>query len=76
MNDLKLTKTDTNKFFNNLVIFIAPVGVVYLVAIVGAINANNGAVKLTDFIPTQFTLGAMTLYILNSALDYLKKLKG
>lgn len=71
-----LNKTAQNKWFRNALIFLSPVAVIYLVAIVGVINANNGAVQPTDFIPTPFTLGAGTLYILNSALDYLRKLKG
>ena len=75
MKDLQLTKTNENKFLRNLLVFLSPVAVIYLVAVVGVINANNGAVKLTDFIPTSFTLGAMTLYALNSILDYLRKLK-
>lgn len=75
MNNLQLNKTNQNKWFKNVLIFLSPVIVVYVVAIIGAINANNGAVALKDFIPTSFTLGAGTVYLLNSALDYIRKLK-
>lgn len=74
VNKVMLNKSDVGKWKKNLIVFLAPVGVVYIVAVVGAINAANGAVALKDFIPTPFTMGAMTLYVLNSALDYLKKL--
>ena len=71
-----LEKKDQNKWFKNLVVFLAPVGIVYIVAVVGVINANNGAVRLEDFVPNQFTFGAVTLYVLNTVLDYLRKLTG
>lgn len=71
-----LTKVDQSRWYKNIFVFLAPVAVIYIVAVVGVINANNGAVKPQDFIPTPFTLGAGTLYILNSALDYLRKLTG
>lgn len=73
---VQLNKKDQNKFVHNVMVFLAPVAVVYLVAVVGVINAANGAVKSGDFIPNSFTLGAMTLYVLNSVLDYLRKLRG
>ena len=58
-----------------MITFLAPLGIVYIVALIGVINANGGAVKVEDLIPTPFTYGAMLLYILNSALDYLRKLR-
>ena len=74
LDPIKLNTKDQNKWLKNLEIFLAPVAVVYIVAVVGIIQTNNGAIKPADFIPTPFTYGAMTLYVLNSALDYLKKL--
>ena len=75
MKDLKLEPNLQDKWFKNLVVFLAPVLTVYIVAVIGVIQVNNGAVKLEDLIPTSFTWGAVTLYVLNSLLDYLKKLQ-
>lgn len=74
--DFKLNKTNQNKFLHNLKVFLAPVGIIYIVAVVGVFTANNGAFSLEAFIPNQFTLGAVALYVLNSALDYLRKVRG
>lgn len=75
MNKLILGKTLLDRWFHNLQVFLAPVGVVYLLAVVGIITANNGTIQAKDFIPTSFTWGAITLYVANTALDYLRKLK-
>ena len=75
LEPITLTKPKQNKFVGNLRDFLAPVAIVYIVALIGIINANGGAFKPTDLIPTPFTWGAGLLYILNSALDYLRKLR-
>lgn len=74
--NLKLAKTDAKKWYQNLLVFFAPVAIVYLTQVVGFIQQANGAVNLKDFVPTAFTNGAVALYIINSALDYFKKLTG
>lgn len=76
MKKFKLSKNNNSKFIYNLKLFLAPVAIIYLVAVVGIINANGGSVKIEDFIPNSFTLGGITLYVLNNALDYLRKLRG
>ncbi len=73
--NLKLSATNQGKFLNNVLVFIAPVLTIYLVSIVGIIQAHNGAIVIADFVPTSFTWGAMTLYVLNVVLDFLKKLE-
>ena len=75
MQQLQLTKTNQNKFFHNVKVFFAPVAVIYLVAVVGVMSANEGAFSVEAFIPNSFVVGAMCLYVLNSILDYLRKLK-
>lgn len=75
MKNLQLTKVNQNKWYHNTLVFLAPVGVIYLVAVVGVFSANEGAFSVEAFIPNQFVVGAMTLYILNAALDYLRKIK-
>lgn len=75
MSNLKLTSKDQSKWFHNLKVFLAPVGIIYIIATIGYINANEGKFALEYFIPNGFTLGAISLYVLNSLLDYLRKLK-
>lgn len=73
INKLTLNRVDIQKWRKNLLLFLAPVLIVYLVSVVGLIQQAN-TVKVTDFIPTQFTWGGIALYFLNSIIDYLKKL--
>lgn len=75
MNNLKLETTNLKKWLANIQLFLAPMAIIYLVAVIGAFNASNGAFSVSLFIPTPFTLGAGSLYMLNTALDYFKKLK-
>ena len=75
LEPITLTPKNQSKWGSNLLTFLAPVAIVYIVALIGVINANNGAFILTDLIPTPFTWGAGLLYILNSCLDYLRKLR-
>lgn len=70
-----LNKTEQKKWYDNVLLFLAPVGVLYIVAVIGVINANGGAVSVESFVPNTFTLGGITLYVLNGVLDYLRKLK-
>lgn len=74
MENLKLNQTESEKWLKNLIIFLSPVGIIYLIAVVDLIQANNGAVRAEDFIPNEFVVGGMTLYLLNSVLDYLRKI--
>lgn len=75
LKKVTLNKIDQKRWYDNILLFLAPVVIVYVTAVVGVIQANNGAIRVENFIPTSFTLGAMTLYVLNSVLDYLRKLK-
>ena len=71
-----LTKTNQNKWYRNTLVFLAPLGIIYLVAVIGVFTANEGAFTFEAFIPNSFVIGAMSLYVLNSALDYLRKVRG
>lgn len=73
IDKFSLNRTEGKKWSKNLLIFFAPVFTIYLISVVGIIQQTN-SVQLTDFIPTQFTWGGITLYVLNSIIDYLKKL--
>ncbi len=75
MSKITLNKTQQKKWYHNMLVFLAPVGVVYLLQVVGLFSLENHTLSLNDFIPTSFTQGAMVLYLANSALDYLRKLQ-
>jgi hypothetical protein len=68
----QVNKADLNKWVRNMAIFLAPLGIVYLGQI--SMTLQTGALGLRDFIPTPVTLGAIELYVINSILDFLKKL--
>lgn len=76
LNQVKLSAPQQGKWFRNLLVFIAPVIVMYLTTIVGVISTDGHVFSLKDFIPTTFAQGGIVLWFLNTALDYLRKLKG
>lgn len=76
MNKLQLNTIDQNKWFKNLQIFLAPVAILYVTTIIGVISQTGHTISLKDLIPNAFAIGGGALYILNSALDYFKKLQG
>lgn len=75
LNDLKLNTANQNKWFHNLVIFLAPLGILYLSTVIGIISANPNGFDVKDLIPNTFAQGALVLWVLNSLLDYLRKLQ-
>jgi len=70
MAKYELTRTDRSKWIVNLVVFIAPVAILYLTQVQAGVVDG---VTAGDFIPSQFTFGAMTLYVINTLIDLLKK---
>jgi hypothetical protein len=74
-NNLALTKTQGDKFLHNLLLFLAPLGILYLTTIIGVISQPYHNFKLNDLIPNQVAVGGMILYVLNTALDYLRKIQ-
>lgn len=71
----KLTQRNATKWYSNLLLFFIPLMIVYFTSVAGIIQAKNGAVSSQDFIPTAFTWGGISLYVINGTIDYLKKLK-
>lgn len=71
----RLNETEINKWSRNVLIFLAPLGIIYLGSVVVILQTPEHIVTFRDFIPSNFVVGAMVLYILNSVLDYLRKLK-
>lgn len=75
MANLTLKKPEQKKWAHNLLVFLAPVGIIYVGQIVSLFSIENHVLALTDFIPNSFTQGAIVLYLGNSTLDYLRKLQ-
>jgi hypothetical protein len=73
LNFLKLNEDKLKKFGKNTLLFLAPVLVIYLGAVI--VEINQDGFSWNDFVPSILTQGAMVLYLLNVALDYLKKLQ-
>jgi hypothetical protein len=69
-----LSGVDMQKWGTNLGLFLAPVALIYLIAVITAIN--NSGVSLAVFVPDQLTIGAMVLYVLNGLVDLLRKYQG
>lgn len=67
-----LNAKDFLKWIENSTVFLAPVIVLYLVSVQKAINMDG--FQWGDFQITPSVFGAMTLYYINVALDFLKKL--
>lgn len=69
-----LNRIDKGRWVKNLIGFLRPVAVLYIGSVVTVFGLNNGSFSIEHFIPNSFTLGGMTLYVLNGALDYINKL--
>lgn len=76
MDKLTLSTAQQQKFFKNLLVFLAPVGVIYLTTVIGAISQPAHIFSVRDLVPTTFAQGGIVLWFLNAAVDYLRKLKG
>lgn len=71
-----LSAQDIRNWLKNLLIFVAPVLLIYVLAVTGIITGHNGVVALSDFVPNGVTVGAMVLYVLNAVIDILRKFSG
>jgi len=70
---MSLNRTDVKNIFRSGLIFLAPVVLIYLGQITGALQTPGHIFNLNDFIPSTFTLGAMTLYCANRLTDIARK---
>ena len=75
-NKFSLNAQDVQNWLRNLLIFIAPVLLIYVLAVTAIITGHNGVVALSDFVPNAVTVGAMVLYVLNAVVDILRKFSG
>lgn len=69
----QITNTQVKDWKRNLLVFLAPVGIMYLVSVVGLMSANNNMFDPRYFIPSAMVQGGIILYVLNGILDILRK---
>jgi len=67
----RLNAADLKKWLTNMLVFLAPVVVIYLTSVLG--NVQTGF-SWSAFALNPATQGALVLYVLNAALDFFKKL--
>lgn len=68
-----LSAQDWQEWFKNLRVFLTPLALLYLLQVVAVIQVPNHVITLMDFAPTQPTIGAGALYLLNALIDLLRK---
>ena len=69
-NEGELTREDLKSWAVTAALFVAPVAIIYLSGVLGAIEDGFA---WSDFIPSIFAQGSMVAYILNESLALLKK---
>ena len=69
-----LNKNDFSLQMKQALVWLAPLLLVYITQLQGTLQANNG-LSIKDFIPTQMSLGAMELYIVNQLYGLFNKWK-
>lgn len=69
----KLDTTDWKNIYHSALVWLIPLGLIYLLQIQAVLQANNITIKTEDFIPTTFTWGAITHYAVNRLYDAGKK---
>lgn len=69
-----LNSTDIKNWSTNLLIFIAPIVMLYITGVLGIIQLHGHVITLTDFIPNNVSLIGMLVYLLNAVLDLFRKL--
>ena len=66
-----VNKKDLKQVFHNMVVFLIPLVLVYLLQINGVLQ--DRALALEDLMPTAATYGAIQLYVVNALMDLLRK---
>jgi predicted membrane channel-forming protein YqfA (hemolysin III family) len=68
-----LSDYDWRKWITNVIAFLAPLGVIYFGAIGFLLQTPNHSFAVIDLIPSNFTWGAMCLYLVNALYDLSRK---
>lgn len=69
----RLSEQNFNKWINNSLTFLAPLGIMYLVTIQERITTDG--ISFSDFAIDNTMAGAIALYLINVLLDFFKKYK-
>lgn len=75
MNKITLDKPYLKKWVNNLLVFLTVPISMYLLSVVGVVSQTGHVFNFPDLVPNDFVRGGVVLWILNTALDYLRKLR-
>lgn len=67
----KLSSEDWLRWGKNALVFLAPVAVIYFAFV--QVNLGDGF-SSSDFAPNQVVIGAALLYLVNTAMDFFRKL--
>lgn len=73
---MSLNKSDVKSVIRTGLVFLAPVLLMYLAQVTGALQTPNHRFSVNDFFPSTFTWGGIALYILNRITDLVKKFIG
>ena len=68
-----ITQENIEKWQKNTKKFLRPVILIYCGQVILLITNNKGIVEFSNLIPTEFTIGAITLYIFNVIYDIVSK---
>lgn len=75
MNKILLTEELARKWLRNLLVFFAPLLVVYFGTVAMVLQQETHLVSFKDFVPNSATVGAIALYVVNGIMDYLRKVR-
>lgn len=70
-NVTRLRALNWAKWEDNTIMFLRPLAILYLVFVIA--NIQGDGFHIEDFVPNQAVIGAMMLYVLNTALDFFRK---
>lgn len=68
-----LPKSEWKKAWKQALLFLAPLVLLYVNQVTGILSLPTHIINLSDFIPSSFTLGAISLFILNRVTDIIKR---
>ncbi len=68
-----LTKTDWKQAARRGALFLAPLSLIYLTQITGALQQEGHTFVVRDLIPSTFTQGALVLYVANRLTDLINR---
>lgn len=66
---------ERKEWTKNLLIFLAPLGLLYFGSVAALLQTPGHVISLNDFVPSSFALGGMALYVVNAITDFLRKLE-